>query len=231
MRPWKGASYLLAFLAVASLAFGVGSFSAVDANRQVSVTVVDDSEAYLGITGGGSIETEGGTTTLYTITNQFPVTIDVAASAANEDVTVSGIQDLQPGESADLTAEIDCTGNWEADVAVTLDATGTDTRMTKTKTVRITCTTGGSTATSDSTQTSTVGDYTVHFSGCGSAYLTSESADAFPVTVGLEVNDGRTDEDRRLTEGETIQDVGGPLTGLYITHLDQTAKNPNQCTA
>ena len=60
---------LVALCVAASMALGVGSYSSVSAERSVSVTVVDDESAYLGVP-GGTLQCEHEHNTLFY--NQFP---------------------------------------------------------------------------------------------------------------------------------------------------------------
>lgn len=48
-RPWRTLAVSLAVAAVATVVFGTGGFGAVDADRGVEVSVVDDGAAYVGV--------------------------------------------------------------------------------------------------------------------------------------------------------------------------------------
>lgn len=85
---------------------GTGAFSAVNAERGIQVTVVDDDDAYLGvaITANG---TENNTTAMVRVTNQFPDgTTLTTVTATSDDETVSltpGARTLDTGDASTET--------------------------------------------------------------------------------------------------------------------------------
>ena len=79
----RQASFALLVLAVGMLVLGAGGFSAMEADRPVDVSVVDDEDAYLGVTA----EQEAGDVNV-TIVNRF----------ANE-ITITQVEAGDPPES------------------------------------------------------------------------------------------------------------------------------------
>ena len=109
-RRWVYAT-LLVFAAL--LILGTGGFSAMSADRGVSVTVAGDEEAYLGY----SDTCENGTLEI-TLTNQFDEELtDVSITVAKEEEPLS---DLGPGDSETVEFNVSESGGHD----VTVDASG-----------------------------------------------------------------------------------------------------------
>lgn len=139
---------LLAALAL-SVVTSAGAFTAVDADRRASVTVVDDENAYLGLvenrtiaTAGGEVDApesqevntfaqDGAVGTIFDVTNQFSTTltrVDASAEAASDDVELTVEADHTPsslgvGERGTVRARIECSG--AGPVTTTVDVTVT----------------------------------------------------------------------------------------------------------
>ncbi len=101
MRALRALSLVLAFTAAVGLIFGTAGFTALEADRGVNVTVVDDEDAYLGYN-------ETTTQTSTTHNNTTTVTATVEAEYRNrltEDLTLTVTAEAN-GHSTEETLEI-----------------------------------------------------------------------------------------------------------------------------
>ena len=144
---------LLLGLAVIAAVVGTQAPTAVDAERGVSVTVVDDDEAYVGYEARSvtvtNTTTQTATATLVTVENRFPSSVEVTdvsvdtSSALHIDV-LDDTGSITPGESASIRAEIRCdrTVDDSVPVSVTLEGEGVQATLdgaTDTRRVSVDC--------------------------------------------------------------------------------------------
>lgn len=118
MRPWRVLAVALAVTAVGSVVFGTGGFGAVDADRDVDVSVVDDEEAYVGVVAcekpkrpgetvesGNSSSAVGATPVRLWVTNRYGTAVEVVevrgdgVVAQNRDLDRRS-RSIEPGEEA-----------------------------------------------------------------------------------------------------------------------------------
>jgi hypothetical protein len=211
---------VLAFAAVALFATGAFGFTSVSAERGVSVAVVDDESAFLGLpndpavdcTVGGSPEEDCKELELLTVTNQFSTgltALSVApaeSEASVEDLAVSADVDdatpLQPGDAVTITGDVDCAAGETVTAELTITVAGDGVEATKyDKEVRVDC------ERSDE----------VRFAGCGQVFV----PDGYVVNAYVyEVSPGNTDElvyEKRMTRGGPGKLVGVETTeGAYL---------------
>ncbi len=116
---FRRATLVLAVLGLLAAVPATGGFSTVTADRDLSVAVVADDRAYLGV---DVAENTTGDVTV-TVVNRFPVTLGTVTTTANG--TTRTVENLAPGESATLEFE-DCE-------RVAIEGTGEDTRVELTR--------------------------------------------------------------------------------------------------
>lgn len=118
-------------LAVSIAVVSTGGVSSVTADRPADITVVDDSDAYLGIE-QTTTETPNETVGEITVKNQFPTgtTIDGTIDSGRN-ATVDGTErqsfELEPGESTTVTVE--------CERSVTINASGPGIETTTERTI------------------------------------------------------------------------------------------------
>ena len=96
--------------AVVALSSGAFGFTSVSADRALSVEVVDDEEAFLGIE-EGPLDRCGGNQRLLTVHNRFGTAIDATVTVTKTEgvqvMSVSGPDDaIDPGESGDVIVQL-----------------------------------------------------------------------------------------------------------------------------
>jgi hypothetical protein len=139
----------LAVVVALGLVVGSGSFTATDADRDVSVAVADDASAYVALTNPGADGTSGDTVTLYTVTNNLPtsveVDVDVTQTPAGLELTGQSDPHLftlgttAPEDSEDLTASIACDSSVSGTVGLALTVTGDDVEVDIDREVAVEC--------------------------------------------------------------------------------------------
>ncbi|QLG50074.1 hypothetical protein [Natrinema halophilum] len=131
------------------VAFPTGSYSTTSADRGAAIAVADNSNAYLELETDEARVTSAGETAVSvgSITNNFVdevMTVDIWST----DVADSVVQEvypstrwLKPGKSTDINATVRCeSGTQEVElVSVDIEASGSDTEVSTTETVEITC--------------------------------------------------------------------------------------------
>lgn len=125
---------LAAIVAVAlSVAVGAGGFSAANADRSVTVDVVDDDDAYMALDYPSDARrlsvTDARTETVLTVRNQFTVTVDTTVEAtvdSSDGLTVTldepTAEPIDPGESVPVEATFDCRTNGTYAATISVDA-------------------------------------------------------------------------------------------------------------
>ena len=147
LRHW-----LLA-LAVAGLVgttvAGTGAFSAVAADRGVTVAVAPPEDAYLGLSDPliSTIPENGTRADLLTVTNRLSETVDLTAAVIEADpdggpnvTNVSVVSSLDPGDSGPVSVDLTCDSAATESVTVRVDAVGTGVRVENaSRTIDLTC--------------------------------------------------------------------------------------------
>lgn len=123
---------------VGSSVGATGAFSAVSADRGVTVAVVPPEDAYLGLSEPlVSTVPDGGTRAdLLVVTNRLGEAVALTAEVGEADpdggpnvTNATVIQSLTPGESAPVSADLACDSNATETVTVTVNAAGDGVRM------------------------------------------------------------------------------------------------------
>lgn len=125
----KIVSAVLLVAAVTVLLTGSVGVSSVEADREITIEVVDDEDAYVGFIPDGESETDDGNLVVAEIRNQLPtgteLTItdsEVTTSDDSEINTTVEPETLGPGEATNLTIDA-CSGDNESiEVSVAVDA-------------------------------------------------------------------------------------------------------------
>ncbi|MFB6134360.1 MAG: hypothetical protein ABEJ55_05175 [Halanaeroarchaeum sp.] len=121
-------SVLMAATAIVSLSFGSAGFTAMSAERGVSVDVVPDSEAFVGYQSADQTAHPGDSVHLVTVENRFnrPIEVtDVAIDAGSFSFSDVNEPTLDAGQSATISGTIACEGGTAETVEVTLTLSGT----------------------------------------------------------------------------------------------------------
>lgn len=123
MNRWTRVGAAAVLLAALLAVGATGSFSAVEADRGVSVAVADDEHAYLGV----ETDVEGCNATV-TVTNRFATSVStVSLEAGNDSATIDG---LEPGEVERRELRLDAAADSHE---IYVAATGTDVRVATTE--------------------------------------------------------------------------------------------------
>ncbi|WP_424003630.1 hypothetical protein ACOZ4I_04965 [Haloarcula salina] len=139
MNLWQVTLALAALSASTALVAQTGAYSAVSAEREVRVAVVDDEEALVGIqTRPVAVErNSSANVTLATVSNRFdsPIEIGTTATEAAADrrltlTSVAAPDSLGSGERASILATVSCANATTATaITVTVTATGAGTSV------------------------------------------------------------------------------------------------------
>lgn len=199
-RRWAyGAVLALAVL----LILGTGGFSAISADRGVSVTVAGDDEAYVGYE-----DTCDGQAFKITITNQFDSDIDDGTVTVGDDEADFG--PLSPGEAATITF-----GNVEHEDPVTVTVEGDGFSAELDRSVPHNCDLHSETG--------------VRFRGEGQANIELDEDGPFNVTYwtlsrsSSELSDGPED----TVEGAVQSPDQGTVVAVYVEATHKTYVHPN----
>lgn len=190
MTRLKTLSLALAVLAGAGLLFGTAGFSAVSADRGVSVAVVDDESAMIGYqSSDGNVE-DGATVDLVTVANRYTGDIDVTNVSVDADgFEVDDVTEptgIEPGANGTIEGTVSCAPGENATVAVTVTAEGSDLAAslsgdTETREFELRC------AAREEEEASVDG---VRFSGAGNFHVDSTGVSTTDVTYWTEGHDG-----------------------------------------
>lgn len=129
---------------------GTNGFTSVTADRNIAMTAVDDSDAYVGYDSPGALNvTDGNEGHLVTVTNRFHTQISVVDvnvdSPESLEVEIISRPQIGTGEKDDIDSEIHCEETVEEEpVHVTVSVEGSDVAATlfgdtDTRTVAVTC--------------------------------------------------------------------------------------------
>ena len=115
-----------------------GAFSAVAADRGVTVAVAPPEGAYLGLSDPleATVPENGTRADLLTVTNRLNERVDLTAEVTEADpdggpnvTNVSVVSSLAPGESGPVSADLTCDSNATEAVTVTVNAVGDGVRV------------------------------------------------------------------------------------------------------
>jgi uncharacterized membrane protein len=154
MSRLRGLCLLVGFAAVV-LAVGTGSFSASTSDRSVSVDVVDDEDAILGLVAEQPERAVGpnGTRThsdvpVLTVTNRFnspiaSIRVTVVSAETPTAVSVEHVEfsadSLGPGEAGTVDATVTCADAGTASVTVRIEAESESASVETTRTAIVEC--------------------------------------------------------------------------------------------
>jgi len=139
MRALRALSLVLAFTAAVGLIFGTAGFTALEADRGVNVTVVDDEDAYLGY----EAETETGnnsTTVTAEYHNQFSdeLTLDVTVEVDGEDRKAVSVT-LTEGAAERITVTESCSSGETVQFTFAATGSGSGVDVSLERTHSVTC--------------------------------------------------------------------------------------------
>ena len=138
MAPRHWLLALAAASLVATTVAGTGAFSAVDADRGITVAVAPPENAYLGLSEPlVSTVPDGGTRAdLLVVTNRLNERVDLTAEVVEGDpdggpsvTNVSVVSSLGVGESGPVAADLACDSNATESVTVSVGADGDGVRV------------------------------------------------------------------------------------------------------
>jgi hypothetical protein len=242
MNKLKLASIVLAAVASTGLVFGSVGFSAVAADRGVSVSVASDEHALVGYE-SDRIEVEGTETRdLVTVKNRLGTDANVTNAEVSVDSDVATVENVtQPpvpvGQSANVSAEISCKADAEPTVTVSVTVVGEGVTAeidgeTSHRTFTLDCTlpteTNGETDAGD-----------VEFSGNGNVHFDGWSQENLTVTYwtadgkGSGAGSSNTFTEHGPIEADTSKNLkeslgGGGETGfaaVYVEEVNRTYFN------
>ena len=133
----KTISIVLAFTAAVGLTLGTAGFSAIDADRGISVSVVEDEEAYLGVETFDPL-VDGESTTMMEIENRFDAELDEIRVTTSESAVkeIDAPDEIGIGQTVPVDVVVQCEErdqvDIEFDVTATTDGVTVDTTVTDT---------------------------------------------------------------------------------------------------
>ncbi|MEF8780376.1 MAG: hypothetical protein V5A46_06835 [Haloferacaceae archaeon] len=227
-------SVAFALLGLLLLTFGTAGFSAVSADRGVDVSVVDDSEAYVGIETVGDEAYGDDRVKLLTVTNQFasdmePLQVSVVdGSDAIEENSVK-LEDGSVGVGEDTNVTAECTMQREegsVDLEITGEAGGASFDITRTIDVDCGPTTGTETVELQDVNTTDdgTGNLSVAFKGFGQVEFSDDAGGTYDVTVHFKNGDSQSTTVDLSDGPETFdRDSGGQIAKVVVD--GKTAEN------
>ena len=205
----KTVSIVLAFTAAVGMVLGTAGFSAIDADRGIEVSVVDDESAYLGVeTVDPVVENESSTVAVYE--NGFDAELDefsvqVIPTDPSVDATVTDApESLDAGESApvDVVVESEDADLDSVGLQLEVTASGDGVSVETSRTDEFDLVTGSHI------------DVVFRGAGGGNAEIHGPSG-VFPLDVEVDTTDGDTVELEITESGQMIR--GGDVTGQIET--------------
>lgn len=234
MNRLKLASVVLAAVASTGLVFGSVGFSAVAADRPVSVAVTGDDTALVGYETRDRAVDGSDRITLVTVENRLASDArveDVTVTTNDSTVSVSDISEpsVGAGDEAAVRADVSCGGAAETAVAVsiTVEADGVTAAIsgdTATRTFEVEC--AGQNPQPD----------VARFNGAGNFEFGATDAETVNVTywtASKEQGDWTVDEPSDPTEVETDEKLNGQVDGgpkfvaVYVHESDTTYLHPS----
>lgn len=233
MNKLKLASIVLAAVASTGLVFGSMGFSAVAADRGVSVSVASDEHALVGYQ-TEDVEVAGtANVSLVTVENRLPSdasVTDVTVATNDPNVSVSGVSQPAVGAGTEerVRADVSCDGATETTVAVSITVEGDGVTAaisgdTTTRTFQLTCT-----SPIDRAYFNGAGNFGVDATGVGTTEITYW-------TVEDSSDDGNwTFDERTLSAFDTSKKLQSQTRGgqpqvvaVYFDEFDTTYVHPN----
>lgn len=129
MTPWFGRlAVALGALAFVLVAVGTGGYSSMAADRAVSIDVVDDDEAFLGVERAVVTDTENSTVVSLAVTNRLSTDVTVDIDHRTGGGSAVGVRpetfELSVGETRDVEVSIDCTATAAGEIELEIYAVG-----------------------------------------------------------------------------------------------------------
>jgi len=221
-----------ALAAVALLATGAFGFTNVSAERGVSVAVVDDESAFLGLPNDPAVTCEvaddtetGCTVALVDVTNQFSTALTDVSATADGGLSLSTPDDIGVGEAGTISGTVACDPDEDEettrtyDLAISVDGDGVSATKYD-KEVTVSCI--GVEDPLDSVS--------VTFSGCGNAEITGDAED-FPLDATLTFTDGTTETVTVGSSGEMVRGSAPDGTQLESVEIGPRTFENGACTA
>lgn len=137
-------SLALALAALVAFSVGTGGVSSTTAERGVSIAIVDDERAYLGIEAVDTNATSGEEITLFRLTNRFDHELsELDGAVMNDDMSIEMAMPatLAPGASGPVNATFECTENTTEETIVQIEVAGDGVSVVTNETVTVECTT------------------------------------------------------------------------------------------
>jgi hypothetical protein len=236
MNKLKLASIVLAAVASTGLVFGSVGFSAVAADRGVSVSVASDENALVGYETYDQTIT-GDEVNLVTVSNRLPSSatvtdVDVSVASSDGTVDVTDIEkpgSIATGENGTVKATIDCKSGAEANltVAVTVEGDGVTAEIsgdTATRTFEVEC--AGQNPQPDVARFNGAGNFEFGATDAETVNVTywTASKEQGDWTVGEPSDSVEVDPTTKLND----QVDGGPkFVAVYVHEFDTTYVHPN----
>jgi type 1 fimbria pilin len=130
MSKLKTLSLLLLLVSITGIMVGSGGFTALSADRGVSIGVENDESAYIGYESNDLTVKNGTTIDLVYITNRLPDSIDVTDITIKDgDFTISELTtptDISPGERGTIQGTVVCTPSENQAIKLSVTVSGSD---------------------------------------------------------------------------------------------------------
>lgn len=138
---------ILALFVLATVITGTAGYSAIQAERSVDVTVADDEDAYLAVENTNDSITNGSTSSVLRVTNQFgrevDLTVDdIETTGSVEYESVNGANDgvtLVTGDTAVINASCAGTDDGELEVMLIVESDDNELSVRTVQVIDISC--------------------------------------------------------------------------------------------
>ena len=138
---------ILALFVLATVITGTAGYSAIQAERSVAVTVADDEDAYLAVENTNDSITNGSTSSVLRVTNQFgrevDLTVDdIETTGSVEYESVNGANDgvmLVTGDTAVINASCAGTDDGELEVMLIVESDDNELSVRTVQVIDISC--------------------------------------------------------------------------------------------
>lgn len=112
---------ILALFVLATVITGTAGYSAIQAERSVDVTVADDEDAYLAVENTNDSITNGSTSSVLRVTNQFGREVDLTV----DDIETTGSVEYESVNGANDEVTLEATGD-DRTAVINASCAGTD---------------------------------------------------------------------------------------------------------
>lgn len=239
MNRTRTLAIILLLVASTGFIFGSFGFTSVSAERDVSVQVVNDEQAYVGYQSSDLTVRDGKTVDLVTVENRFTdviSVIDVTIEDGPFTITTPTIpSNISPGKSRTIRGTVDCSPakTQEIEVTVTLNGSGITAQIfgdTETRDFTLTCapkTEETPPGTLDGATFDGAGKFAVNTTNVGTTKLVYWTADKKWTKKGIEFSN------QSLSSFDTNQKLQPSLNGrtrivaVYFPEYDVTFVHPN----